>query len=270
MKIYDGRYDKKAPPTKHTATVISAGQMHCAENDCMTIRKNGREDWSLYYCEAGRIWFEGGVLEAGQAWIYAPGVPQKYTMYCRDQTVYRYLHFTGSDVAALFRSLEIPVSVPVTVKSGLILQSFDNIQSCMADSSPIANLSAEYYTLHLISQIARGRSGISEVHMMKRVTDNMEHSFAASYDAERYAKMLKISVSRFNHLFKACIGMPPYAYYVKLRITNACSLLEETDLKIRQVAEKCGYEDPLYFAQAFKKVTGTTPSAYRKESRVGK
>lgn len=268
MRIYDGRDDKKSFPTKRTAAVISAGCMQCTRYDQMTIRKNGREDWSLYYCEAGRIYFENGTLEAGQAWIYAPGVPQKYRMYCGDKTAYRYLHFTGSDVAALLSSLEIPLSAPIQVKSGLLPQLFDNIQSSLADSSPLSMLSGEYYTLHLISQIARGRSGISEVHMMKRVTDNMEHSFAAPYDAERYARMLKISVSRFNHLFKSCMGVPPYAYYVNLRITNACSLLEETELKIRQVAEKCGYEDPLYFAQAFKKVTGTTPSEYRKIKRA--
>ena len=269
MQIYDGRYDRRSFPTKRTAAVVSAGQILCTDYDQMTIRKNGREDWSLFYCEEGRVWFEDQALEAGQVWIYPPGMPQKYTVYWADRTAYRFLHFTGSDVAALLSSLEIPLHSPVQVKNALLSQLFDNIQDCLADISPLSALNAEVRTLHLISQIAKGGSVVSRAHMMKRVTDNMEHSFAAPYDAQRYAGMLQISVSRFNHLFRECMGMPPYAFYVKLRITNACDLLEETDLKIMQVAEKCGYEDPLYFAQAFRKVTGTTPSAYRKAKRTG-
>ena len=104
--------------------------------------------------------------------------------------------------------------------------------------------------------------------MMKRVTDNMEHSFSVAYDASYYADMFKISVSRFNHLFKQCVGIPPYAYYVKLRMANACSLLEDTDLKIQDIAEKCGYEDAMYFTQVFKKSIGLTPSNYRKLNKT--
>ena len=37
--------------------------------------------------------------------------------------------------------------------------------------------------------------------LMKRVTDDMTHSFAEQYSAKKYAEMLNMSVSRFNHLF---------------------------------------------------------------------
>ena len=56
MKVYDGRFDKKALPTKHTIAVVSANRIICGENDQMTIRRNGREDWSLFYCEAGKLY----------------------------------------------------------------------------------------------------------------------------------------------------------------------------------------------------------------------
>ena len=42
-------------------------------------------------------------------------------------------------------------------------------------------------------------------------------------------------------------------------------LLTETDLPIQVIAEQIGYEDPLNFSKAFKKVYEQSPTAYRKK-----
>lgn len=270
MQVYDGRFDKKALPTKHTVAVVSSNRIICGANDQMTIRKNGRKDWSLFYCEAGKLCFEDCILEPGQVWIYAPNVPQKYTMYGKDETIYHYLHFTGSDVADLFSSLGITLSSPLETKSDAILNVLKNIQNSLTYDDELSKLTAEYHTLFLFSLLVRHRTRFSETNMMKRVTDNMEHSFSAPYDASHYANMFRISVSRFNHLFKQCVGIPPYAYYVRLRMANACNLLEATSLKIQDIAGKCGYEDSMYFAQVFKKNVGLTPSNYRRLNKAFK
>ena len=49
---------------------------------------------------------------------------------------------------------------------------------------------------------------------------------------------------------------------------NAANLLESTEMKINEIAKKCGFEDPLYFTQAFKKNYGATPSEYRKHLKM--
>lgn len=267
MHIYDGKYDKKIFHTNHTAAVVSTNQIVCDKNDYMTIRKNGREDWSLFYCETGRMHIDNTILEEGQVWIYAPGVSQKYTIYSKDKTIYRYLHFTGSDVKELLSSLEIKLSTPIRVKSNSLTSIFEKIQNATTDDSAFSKLSAEYHILHLLSILAQCCTEFSEVYMLKRITDNMEHSFANNYNASAYADMLKVSVSRFNHLFKQYMGISPYAYYVKLRMTNACNLLIDTNLKIHDIANKCGYDDAIYFTQAFKKSVGLTPSEYRKSNQ---
>ena len=268
MRIYDGRGDKQAFPTKHTAAVISASRIVCRDSDYMTIRKNGRTDWSLFYCESGRMYIEDKILEAGQIWIYAPGVSQKYTVYRKDKTIYRYLHFTGSDMENLLDSLGIIPSAVLEANDTFADEGLEKIRNCMADDSALSGLKAEYHILRLLSKLAKCDAHASERHMTQQVTDNMEHSFGMEYDASYYANMLKISVSRFNHLFKECLGVSPYAYYVNLRITNACRLLENTDLKIKDIAEKCGYENALYFTQAFKREMGMNPSKYRKSNSI--
>ena len=264
MQIYDGSGDKKAPKTHHTVEVISSDRIICGDTDQMTIRKNGREDWSLFYIESGRGYFDDKILKAGEIWIYPPYAPQKYVIYGKDQTIYHFLHFTGSDVAGMMQSIGIELQTSISVSGNLISKVFDSIQSNLNNDSPTSKLEAEYHTIYLLCQIAKKKKQKSEINMMKRVIDNMEHTFSQEYDASVFAKMLNVSVSRFNHLFKECVGQSPYSYYLDLRIENAANLLENTDMKIKEVSERSGFEDPLYFTQVFKRTKGTTPSLYRK------
>jgi len=268
MLIYDGFLDKKAPITNHTVEVVSSDRIICGNTDQMTIRKNGRQDWSLFYIESGCGYFDERAVTAGQIWIYPPAVPQKYVIYGKDQTAYHYLHFTGSDVKEVLRSLGIELQTSITVSGGLISKVVDSIQSSLDDDSPTSKLEAEYHTIYLLCQISKKKKQKSEINMMKRVIDNMEHSFSKEYDAAAFAKMLNVSVSRFNHLFKECVGISPYSFYLNLRIENAVSLLENTNIKIKEIAERCGFEDPLYFTQVFKRIKGATPSEYRKRSQI--
>lgn len=262
MRIYDGRFDKKSYPTKRTVSVISAGVVSAENNDYMTIRKNGREDWSLFFCEKGYISFENSVLQENEVWIYPPQTPQKYTIYKKDKTVYRYLHFTGSDLKNLLHTLGIELQNPIKINSSLVTHIFESVIKCLQNGTLKDELCAEYHVLHLFSKLV-SRDDTLEDSLLNRVIDDMEHRYHQKYDAFYYADMLKLSVSRFNHVFKERIGVAPYTYYCNLRIANAKSLLEETNFKIKEISEKCGYENEVYFTQAFKKSVGLTPSQYR-------
>ena len=51
-------------------------------------------------------------------------------------------------------------------------------------------------------------------------------------------------------------------YLADIRIKHAIQLLEQNKLSVSELAEKCGYSDPLYFSRVFKKITGVSPSKY--------
>jgi AraC-like DNA-binding protein len=44
---------------------------------------------------------------------------------------------------------------------------------------------------------------------------------------------------------------------------EAARLLRFTDLTAQEIAQRVGYDDPLYFSRAFKRRYGESPSAYR-------
>jgi len=48
-------------------------------------------------------------------------------------------------------------------------------------------------------------------------------------------------------------------------LVRAKQLLTGTNLTLRQIAGECGYADLPYFGVLFRKLTGTTPAAYRNQ-----
>ena len=56
----------------------------------------------------------------------------------------------------------------------------------------------------------------------------------------------------------------PIRYLTENRMKYAVKLLENTSLSIKEVAQKSGYDDQLYFSNIFRIHYGRSPRAYRK------
>jgi AraC-like DNA-binding protein/mannose-6-phosphate isomerase-like protein (cupin superfamily) len=80
-----------------------------------------------------------------------------------------------------------------------------------------------------------------------------------------FAARFNLSVSRFSEIFKTKTGYSPIKYLILTRIQKACQLLHFTDLSVKEIAIKVGFEDQYYFSRMFKKLMGMPPTSYRKE-----
>ncbi|MGH8023900.1 MAG: helix-turn-helix domain-containing protein, partial [Limisphaerales bacterium] len=65
-------------------------------------------------------------------------------------------------------------------------------------------------------------------------------------------------------------GLSPHQYLLELRLVRARSLLAETDLSIKEIALKTGFEDELYFSRLFRQKLNVTPTQWRNRSRQPK
>ncbi len=81
------------------------------------------------------------------------------------------------------------------------------------------------------------------------VSDVLEHLAAARRTLEVH--------------FRRCLGRTVHAEITRVRIEHAKYLLRATDAKTRQIARQCGFGSASYFATAFARATGVSPSAYR-------
>lgn len=73
-----------------------------------------------------------------------------------------------------------------------------------------------------------------------------------------------LEMRTFVRRFLAATGLRPHEYHQQLRIEKARELLETTTSSVANVASDVGYTDPVSFRRLFLKLTGLTPSDYRK------
>lgn len=81
------------------------------------------------------------------------------------------------------------------------------------------------------------------------------------------ADIARLSAHHFCRAFKQSFGIPPHQYQVQRRIAAAKQLLESATVPITDIALDLGYGQTSSFSNAFRKATGWSPTAYRREFR---
>ena len=79
--------------------------------------------------------------------------------------------------------------------------------------------------------------------------------------------VLKVSRRTLEKRFRTMFGRTLHDEIRRLQFERARQLLCDTDLKIPQVARKCGFRDPKRFTTLFRQEFGSPPTAFRRDSR---
>ena len=82
------------------------------------------------------------------------------------------------------------------------------------------------------------------------------------------ASAVNLSVSHFASIFKKNTGFSIIEYFNHLKTQKACQYLQFTDLRINEIADRLGIEDPYYFSRMFTKIVGTSPNKYRSRRKT--
>lgn len=144
----------------------------------------------------------------------------------------------------------------------LINESASGIAYCKNISQSLLNV--------LIIMILRITMTTSSGHVQlsstcKRIKNYIDQNYISPITLESLSNSLYISKDHLSHLFKTETGVSPIRYVIQRRCEEACRLLLETSLSVKEIAMQVGYDDPVYFSQIFKKVTGSSPNIYRKQ-----
>jgi len=78
-----------------------------------------------------------------------------------------------------------------------------------------------------------------------------------------------MSRAAFSQHFKRTYGRSPMDYLKQLRLHRAAELLSGSDLPIKVVTGRVGFESCSYFTRAFRAFSGLHPTEYRARARAG-
>jgi AraC-like DNA-binding protein len=98
---------------------------------------------------------------------------------------------------------------------------------------------------------------------VRTVKEYLHGHLQQSVSVEELARITGLHRAYLIRSFRQAVGIPPYAYLVQLRVERAKRLLAG-GMAAAQVALACGFADQSHLCRYFKRVTGTTPLAYRR------
>ncbi len=121
-----------------------------------------------------------------------------------------------------------------------------------------------YTRLYWEAEEFRRRHRLAILPSVQRALDCIEEHFAEPLSVARIARAAGVSPPHLHALFREQVGVSPKQAVLRLRLRKAESLLSLTALSVKEVAQEAGFGDASGFCAAFRRVTGTTPMAYRK------
>lgn len=93
----------------------------------------------------------------------------------------------------------------------------------------------------------------------------IEVNYRSPITVETIAEYYHFSTSYISRIFRKYHGVPPFKYILSLRMEEAKQLiLNNDDLNISLISEMVGYTDPHYFSRIFSKMTGMSPSEFKR------
>lgn len=96
----------------------------------------------------------------------------------------------------------------------------------------------------------------------------LEEHFTENVPVSSVTRKVGLSTSRFEHLFKHHVGCGVMRWLRIRRCREALNLLEHTDLRIYEVAEKIGFSDSAYFCRIFRREYSQSPTQYRTQTHL--
>jgi AraC-like DNA-binding protein len=93
------------------------------------------------------------------------------------------------------------------------------------------------------------------------------------FSLDDYIKKLPLNYDYVRKLFKKETGITPHEYLVQSRMQLAKELIlsgmsnQYSNYTISQLAEACGFSEPLYFSRVFKANFGISPALYKERSK---
>ncbi len=98
---------------------------------------------------------------------------------------------------------------------------------------------------------------------LTNVIDHITQNFSDHIDLDSAANMSNMSKTAFGRNFQKMTGSRFTEFVIRVRIGQACLMLQATDQNIATICHEVGFRNLANFNRQFLRIKNTTPSAYR-------
>ena len=157
------------------------------------------------------------------------------------------VNFTGADVTRA-----------ITLVGELCRETTEKRESWEAASSDLLHL----FLIMLLRHVRSEKNAVLPA-KIDEILGWLRDHYAENPSLSEVSERFYYNDSYFSRMFKRFTGEGFNAYVNSLKIGEATELLENTSLSIEEIAENVGFADVKTFYAQFRKITGTTPGAFR-------
>jgi AraC-like DNA-binding protein len=238
-------------------------------------RPTGVAQAILIYCLSGQGWCQiSGSrrdIAQGHLLVIPSGVPHHYGAAVRQPWTIFWVHLVGEQLPAYLETLGTSTARPVVFLGEDILLNtiFEEVLGELESGYTHLNLVyASQAMAHLLGAMIRrrhqGQTGVLDPQQrIARSITMMKCELAKPLRIAQLATVAGFSASAFARLFKDQAGYSPKDYFTRLKMHQACQLLHNSTLTVKEIGFRVGYEDPLHFSRVFKLINELSPTEYR-------
>lgn len=201
----------------------------------------------------------------GSLMIWPPG-----TIHCYGNTKKEWKHswlivdFPEMDV--LLKNWPLPVGKPLKIDTGRIFAKYlplfqEELNSPGTSSFYLSSLMRLFlFDLHRLCK----RKTVAIPPRIQEIAMFLEGHIQDEISAEALASRCGISIPHLTALFKRYYHSAPMKYLNDKRMIHASKLLTCYPYSCKEIANFCGFRDPLYFSRCFHQYWGISPREFRK------
>lgn len=227
----------------------------------------------VYYIVGGECIVEVGGRRyhacAGDFFLIPSGVPHSF-YHINENYIQKYwFHFDAeAEGTSLFELINPPFYLHIDDGRAFV-KLFRAIFKCAADDAPDSQLLLNAKILELLSLYFKltntsfSETAVDENTIIRVIVEYVNAHLDKNITLRELAEVAHFHPNYFVRFFKEHIGIPPTKYVNNIKIEYAKSMLENTDLSIKEIMTSIGFDDYSHFSKFFKTYSGYSPSAFR-------
>ena len=238
-------------------------------------RPNGYQWHQIFHCASGHGTVVTETLTAqihpGDYFFLPKDQPHSYYPE-KEKWDVRWVSFEGSACDDTLKRLHM--SLPAVIhpdKDNTLEKTFDKMVTAIETDILYSDYRCSGYIYDYILEFHRYMSSETSSEKSRNTTmlmpalRYMYEQFKTDMSVTELSALVGVTPQHFCRVFGKTMGMRPVEFLNKIRIEEAKRLLSQTDFTVAKAAEQSGFRDTCYFSTIFKRYTGVTPTAYKKD-----